>query len=199
MAGRGVRQFFFTFACYSFHVRTLRACLISVFTLCLSLPGASQKQLILLKKENVLLRLYPGDELIFKLKGNKSVITSYVANLYDNAVVAHRDTIPFNKIERIYFTQSKFYNRIGYLFVIGGAGLFLIDQLNLVAVQHQEPNFDSRVSAFSISALALGIPMILLKKKSQKLTYKYHLLTVKKGSLFYKEDPRGYISPFMDN
>jgi hypothetical protein len=180
-------------------VKFIRPFFISFLTLCLTIPGISQKQLILLKKETVLLRLYPGDELIIKLKGRKEVVTSYVANLYDNAVVAHRDTIPFNKIERIYFTQSKFYNRMGYFLVIGGAALFLIDQINVVAVQHQDPSLDSRISAVSISALLVGIPMILLKKKSQKLNYKYHLLTVKKGSIFYKQDPRGYVSPFMDN
>lgn len=158
-----------------------------------------QKQLVLLKNESVLLRLYPGDEIIFKLKDSRSIKRTYVNNLSDTAVVTHRDTVPFHTIEKIYFQQPKFYNKVGAALVIFGAGLFLIDQINVVIVNGHSPNLDSRVSTVSLTSLAVGLPLILIKKKSQKLNYKYRLLTVKEGSPFYQPDTRGFISPYLEN
>lgn len=158
-----------------------------------------QKQLILLKRENVLLRLYPGDEFIYRLKGSKTTRTTYVNNLSDTAVVTHRDTVAFHKIERIYFKQGKFYNTIGAGLVIFGSGLFLIDQINVVLVNGQSPNLDDRVSVISLSSLAVGIPLILLKKRSQKINYPTRLMMVDKGSAFYRPDTRQYILPYGEN
>jgi len=152
-----------------------------------------QKQLIVLKKENVLLRLYPGDEFIYKLKGSRTVRTTYVNNLFEGAVVTHRDTIPFNQIDRIYFKQHKFYNTIGAALVIFGAGLFIIDQVNAVLVHNQSPNLDSHVSTLSLGSLAAGLPMAFIKKKSQKIRYRSRVMTVEQGSGFYRPDTRELI------
>ena len=179
-------------------LRSARPILILLF---LFLAGAarSQKQLILLKREHVLLRLYPGDEFIYRLKGSKTVRTTYVNNLSDTAVVTHRDTVPFHKIDRMYFRQRKFYNTVGAGLVIFGTGLFLIDQVNVVLVNGQSPSLDDRVSVLSFSSLAVGIPLILLKKKSQKIDYPFRLMTVDKGSAFYRPDTRQYILPYEEN
>lgn len=152
--------------------------------------GHGQKQLVLLNKEDVLLRLYPGDEIIYKLKGDKAVRTSYVNNLLDTAVVTHRDTVPYHDMDRIYFRQHKFHNTIGTGLVIFGAGLFLIDQINVVVVNQNSPDLDSRVSAISLSSLAVGLPMMLITKKSRKMKYRTRLMTVEKGSGFYRPDAR---------
>ncbi|HET9487032.1 MAG TPA: hypothetical protein VFO54_06345 [Chryseosolibacter sp.] len=155
-----------------------------------------QKQLILLKKENVLLRLYPGDEFIYKEKGSRSVQTTYVNNLSDTAVVTHRDTVPFHAIERIYFRQRKFYNTLGAALVIFGTGLFLIDQINVVLVQGHSPNLDDGVSTVSLTSVAVGLPLALIKKKSQVVNYRHRLMMVDKGSAFYRPDTREYILPY---
>lgn len=154
---------------------------------------------MLLKKENVMLRLYPGDEIVFRLKGSKTVRTSYVNNLSDTSVVTHRDTIPFHKIERLYFRQTTRYNIIGGALVFGGAALFLIDQLNYAVIQGNDATLDSGVSTASIAAIGVGLPMLLIKKKSQKIDFKHKIRMVQKGSIFYRPDTRGYISPYMDN
>jgi hypothetical protein len=161
--------------------------------------ACAQKQLILLKDETVLLRLYPGDEFIYKLKDSKAVVTTYVNNLSDTAVVTHGDTVPFHTIERIYFYQPKFYNKVGRALVIFGVGLFFIDQFNVVIVHGQPPNLDNWVSTVSLTSFAAGLPLMLIKKKSQKLNYRHRLMMVSKGSVFYKPDTRGYISPYPEN
>lgn len=167
-----------------------------LFFLLIVLPyaGQGQKQLVLLKREDVLLRLYPGDEFIYKLKGSNALRTTYVNNLADTAVVTHRDTVPFHRIERIYFEQRKLYNTVGRGLVVFGVGLFLIDQFNVVIVDGRSPSLDSRVTTLSLTSLAVGLPLVLIKKKSQKIKRPYRLLMVQEGSPFYEPDTRETIS-----
>jgi len=155
-----------------------------------------QKQLVFLKGETVLLRIYPGDDFVYREKGSRSVRTTYVNNISDTAVVTHRDTVPFHSIERLYFRQHKFHNTLGTVMVIFGAGLFIIDQVNVVLVQGNSPSLDNRVSTVSLTSLAAGIPLMLIKKKSQKLNFRNRLIMVEKGSAFYRPDTREYIGPY---
>lgn len=150
-------------------------------------PGAlyGQKQLVLLKKEKVLLRLYPGDEIIFKTKGSDTRIKSYVNNLFDTAVMAHQLIVPFHKIERVYFKHKSFANRVGGLLVVGGVGYFLIDQFNTVVVQGEKATWNENVGTVSIIMTGVGLPMMLIRKKSQRIKPPYTLMTVEEGSPFY--------------
>jgi len=144
-----------------------------------------QKQLILLKGEKVLLRLSPGDDIILRIKGSDSRINSYVNNLFDTAVMAHQMIIPFRKIDRIYFKRKNFANRIGGMLVVGGVGYFLIDQLNTVVVQGEKATWNENVGTASIIMTGVGLPMMLIKKKSQRIKPGYTLMTVEEGSPFY--------------
>ena len=159
----------------------------------------AQKQLVLLKGEKVLLRLFPGDEFVYRLKGSKIIRTSYVNNLSDTAVVVHRDTVPFHTIDRIYFSQGRFYNLLGSALVTFGVGLFLVDQLNTVVVQGESPSLDSWVTTVSATSLAVGVPLLLIRKKSQKMKFRYRLLTVEKGSAFYRPALRKNTFPYLEN
>jgi hypothetical protein len=161
------------------------------------LATRAQKQLVLLKREDVLLRLYPGDEIRLKVKGRDTPIKSYVNNLFDGTIMLHRDTIPFDQIERIYFKRPLRINIIGGTMVLAGTLLFGIDQLNHSAIQDNEATLDRGVTTGSIALVVLGLPMMLWKKKSQKINYKYRLLTVKEGSVFYQPKAKGFVSPYV--
>lgn len=171
-------------------------CLICL--LLLSGTVAAQKQLILLKGEKVVLRLYPGDEFTFTKKGNRTIIRSYVNNISDTSVVAHKDVVPFNEIDRIYFERSNFGNVVGGLLVTAGAGYFLIDQFNIVVVQGEDPDLEKRVVIPSALMLGAGLPLMLFKKKYQKTGGRYRLRMVDKESVFYKPDLRKDASGFPD-
>lgn len=164
------------------------------------LPGKSfaQKQLVLLKNEKVKLRLYPGDEIIYRLKGDNQIQKSYINNLFDTALVAHHTVVPFHKIDRIYFKQGNFGNVVGGLMVVGGAGYFLIDQINVVVVQGNEADLDRGVALSSAVLVAVGLPMMLYKKRHQTIGGKIRLRMVEKGSVFYKPDLRQDITGFSD-
>jgi hypothetical protein len=168
--------------------------ILTLFLVILSQIAWAQKQLVLLKKEKVLLRLYPGDEFIYTLKGDKTKRTTYVNNISDTAVVTHRDTVPFHRIDRIYFEQKRFYNTVGKALVIFGAGLFLIDQFNVVVVNGNSPNLDARVSRISVVSLAAGLPLMLIKNRSRTLRPGIRLMMAEKSSAFYRPDTREIIS-----
>jgi hypothetical protein len=167
---------------------------------CILLPAVqtafAQKQLIVLKDQKVLLRLYPGDEFIFSLKGSKGVRKSYINNLFDTAVVAHREVIAFHKIDRVYFKRGKFANVVGGMLVIGGVGYFLIDQINVVLVQGEKANIDENVGVASAVMLGAGLPLLLMKKKYTRIGGRYRILMVDKGSGFYVPDIRREVDEF---
>lgn len=146
----------------------------------------AQKQLVLLKGQKVLLRLYPGDEITFKVRGSKTKRISYINNLFDTALVAHRDVISLHKIERLYFDRGNLLNVVGGLFVIGGLGYVAIDQLNMVAVHKQSFQIHERVGIPAAILVGAGLPMMLVRKKSQKVGGRYRLIVVDKGSPFFR-------------
>lgn len=157
-----------------------------------------QKQLILLKGDKLLLRLNPGNDIVYRLKDNKRVRSTYISNLSDTAVVTHSDTVPYHHIDRVYFKRSTFGNKIGWMLVVGGTGFFLIDQFNNVVVDGNDAELDEGVTKTSLIMVGVGLPLALIKRNYVQLGGRKRLLMVKEGSPFYYDNrPKGYISPFI--
>jgi len=156
-----------------------------------------QKQLLLLKGEKTILRLHPGDDFVYRLKTDKKIRSSYVNNLNETTVFTHRDTVPFHTIDRIYFRQTKFYNRIGGRLIGAGIVLFAFDQFNETVVQGNKASLDKGITTVSVAMVLAGLPMVLIRKNSQRLNYKYRLVMVERGSIFYRESPQ--TSPYLQN
>jgi hypothetical protein len=158
----------------------------SLILLFLSFAAPAQKQLLLLKKGKVLYRFLPGDGIYIKLKGNPDRIHSYLNNILDDAIVLHHDTIPFHTIERTYVYESAGRNTSGGTLVAAGVILFSIDQVNSVIIQKNDFEINSGVTITSLAFITAGLPLMLIKKKSQVLSYKYRLMTVKEGDPMYR-------------
>jgi hypothetical protein len=154
--------------------------LLSVLTV-----ARGQKQLVVLSNQKVIMRFNPGDQMIISVKGEKDKIDSYVNNLFDTAVMLHKTIIPLHKIDKIYFKQSGLLNLVGKFLVVGGVAYFVIDQFNIVVVNGDEANLDEDVTTVSAAMVAAGLPMMLIKKKSQRIRGRTRLMTVQKGSPFY--------------
>jgi hypothetical protein len=150
-------------------------------------PAQAQKQLVLLRHQKVIMRFNPGDQFLISVKGEKQKIDSYINNLFDTAVMLHRTIVPIHKIDRIYFHQSGIVNLVGKFLVVGGAAYFLIDQFNVVVVNGDKANLDKDVTAVSATMVAVGLPMMLIRKNAQRVRGKYRLLVIQKGSPFYLE------------
>ncbi len=147
----------------------------------------AQKQLVLLSGEKVIMRFNPGDEFVIRLKGEKNTIKSYINNLFDTAVMVHQTTIPYHKIDRVYFNQSGLVNLIGKFLVVAGVGYFLIDQVNVVIVNGDKATLNDNVTNASVAMVAVGLPMMLIKKKYQRIGGRSRLMLVEEGSPFYLE------------
>ena len=145
----------------------------------------AQRQLVLLDRETVLLRLNPGDEFIISLKGDKRKLNSYINNLFDTAVMVHKTIVPLHEIDKIYFKHSACINRIGKFLVVGGVAYFVIVQFNTMIVNRSEASLDEDVTIVSASMVAVGLPMMLIKKKYRRIGGKYRLMVVEEGSPFY--------------
>jgi hypothetical protein len=157
-----------------------------------SLVANGQKQLVILKGEKVVLRLNPGDEFNFSLKDKKGIQRSYINNLFDTAVMVHKLIVPFHKIDKIYFKQYSVRNLIGKFLVVAGVGYFLIDQVNVILVNGDGASLNKNVTNTSIALVAVGLPMMLMKKKFQRIGSKYKLYVVEEGSPFYIPSARQF-------
>lgn len=145
----------------------------------------AQKQLVLLKREKVIMRLNPGDEFVISVKGDKKKLTSYINNLFDTAVLVHKTIIPLHKINRIYFKRSGLINLIGKFLVVAGVGYFVIDQFNVIVVDGNKASLNDNVTNASVAMVGVGLPMMLIRKKYQRIGGKFRLMTVEEGSPFY--------------
>jgi hypothetical protein len=158
---------------------------VSLLFLLFSFSAVAQKQLILLKKGKPMHRFNAGDDIYIKIKGNPDRIHSYVNNILDDALVLHHDTIPFHTIERTYLEEGSLLNLFGGMLVTAGTGYFLIDQVNELT-KGNDLSINKGVAIGSATCVVVGLPMMLTRKKSQKLSYKYRLLTVKAGDPLYR-------------
>jgi hypothetical protein len=144
-----------------------------------------QKQLLLIKGEKVLARFNPGDEFVISLKGDKKKLKSYVNNLFDTAVLVHKTVVPIHKIDKVYFKQSGLVNLIGKFLVVAGVAYFLIDQFNVIVVDGNEATLNDNVTNTSVALVAVGLPMVLIKKKYRRIHGRTRLMVVNEKSPFY--------------
>lgn len=145
-----------------------------------------QVQLLLMRRGEIVLRLNPGDEIVYALKGSKDIYRTYVNNLSDSSVTTGSVEVPFQKIDRLYFYQKQFYNDLGEKLAAAGILLFAADQINNSVVQGNDFSLNRGVTVTSIALVGAGLPMALIRKKSQVINYKYQLITVRKGSPLYR-------------
>jgi hypothetical protein len=115
---------------------------------------------------------------------------SYINNLFDTAVLVHRTVVPIHKIDKVYFKRTGLVNLIGKFLVVAGVGYFLIDQFNVIVVNGDEASLNDDVTTTSVALVGVGLPMALIKKKSQKVGGKYRLMTVTERSPFYQAPTR---------
>lgn len=159
--------------------------IIGSFIFLFSCSALAQKQLLLLKKGKIMHRFLPGDDIYIKVKDNPDRIHSYINNVLDHAVVVHRDTIPFHTIERTFIEEGGLANLFGGMLVAAGTVYFVIDQVNELR-EGNGLNIDRSVAVGSGICVGVGLPLMLTRKKSQKLGYKYRLLMVKQGDPMYR-------------
>lgn len=160
-------------------------------------PLHAQRQLVVLKHSEVVARFGEGQAFAFKYKGNPEKVSTYIRGLSDMEVFTHQDTVSMFEIDRIYFEQRAVRRTIGAALVMAGVGRFLIDQLNNFVVQGNAPSLDTEVNQFSISTVTTGLPLLLIKKRSQRMLYTYKAIIVTQDSHLYERSEEEYLSPYL--
>ncbi len=147
-----------------------------------------QKQLVLVKRESVVVRFTEGEYMKCKLK-NKEKREGKILELTDTQVITSNDTLAITSIESLYMKGKRKVNvtrGIGGLLFIGGLGYFAIDQINRLVVDGAE-DFDEKGAIISLSVAATGAAILFIKRPYKKV-YGHTLKTIDYTSRFYELD-----------
>jgi hypothetical protein len=160
----------------------------------------AQNQLVLIKNDEVQVRYLKGDDLTY-IRKNGQKLSGFIVEINDSTIITSNDTVATHQIERLYFKKGNLMNLVGGFLVVAGAGIFVIDQINTIIVNGEEPSMDDNVTQISLTALVIGLPMMLLKKNSHRIGFKQRLRIVNKESPFYystsRFEPSGLNSPHI--
>ncbi len=147
-----------------------------------------QKQLVLVKRESVVVRFTEGEYLRCKLK-NKQKKEGKILELTDTHIITSNDTLSITSIESLSMKGKRKTNvtrGIGGLLFIGGLGYFAIDQVNRLIVDGAD-DFDEKGAIISLSVAATGAAILFIKRPYKKV-YGHTLKTIDYTSRFYQLD-----------
>lgn len=146
----------------------------------------AQKQLVLVKRESVVVRFTEGEYLRCKMK-NKQKKEGKILELTDTHIITSNDTLAITSLESLYVKGKRRVDvtrGLGGLLFIGGLGYFAVDQINRLVVDGAQ-DFDEKGAIISLSVAATGAAILFLRTPYKKV-YGYSLKTIDYTSRFYK-------------
>lgn len=146
----------------------------------------AQKQMVMIRHDEVVARFKEGDYVKVKLKnGQKKEGAIVELNEFD--MVTTSDTILFTKIWTIRNIETKrsFSSGIGGLLFVGGVMYFTIDRLNSAFGYNPAP-IDPTVVKTSAILAGSGLTLILLNPRAAKAKPGTSIRTIDYTSVFYK-------------
>ncbi|HNV27961.1 MAG TPA: hypothetical protein PKJ83_02420 [Cyclobacteriaceae bacterium] len=147
-----------------------------------------QKQLILLKRGDVIARFTEGEYIKCELK-NKTIVEGIAIRFNDFSILTLNDTIPFESIYKINVKgrrKANTLNKLGTVMMIAGVGYFVIDQINTLIVDGQN-GIDEQVVITSVALTATGAALRFIRSPYQKLRG-LSLRTIDPTSRYYQYD-----------
>jgi hypothetical protein len=164
---------------------------LAILLLSASFLSLGQTQLVLLNKEKLVARIGYGDDFTYKLKKSTHFTHGVMLGATEFAVITFNDTIPFSSIERVSLkghVQRNGLTLLSKFLITAGMAYFVLDQVNHVIVQGQKADLEPTVWKPSLILVASGYALKWTHKKSQRIRFPAKLLTVERGSPFYKSD-----------
>ncbi len=168
----------------------------------LSSTAVGQRQLIVLKNEEVLARYQKGDVIHFARAQDKEILVQRILDLNDTLLMMNFDSVVYYRIKKLDIRgrkQTSYAQKLGGMMIFAGIVLPLAELLNTGVVQNDEPSVSSGVWAASATLLAAGSALVFIKKPYFKPGRKYRLMIVDNRSPFYKAKPtaEGFVSPYI--
>ncbi len=168
----------------------------------LSTTAVAQRQLVVLKNEEVLARYQKGDVIHFAREHDKEILIQRILDLNDTLLMMNFDSVVYYRIKKLDIKgkqQTSYTRRLGSMMIVAGVVLPLAELFNTGVIQNDEPSVSSGVWAASATLIAAGSALAFINKPYFKPGRKYRLIIVDKRSPFYKEKPQaeGYVSPYI--
>jgi hypothetical protein len=166
--------------------------------------ACAQRQLIVLKNEEVLARYQKGDVIYFARAHDKEILVQRILDLNDTLLMMNMDSVAYYRITKLDIRGRKkktYLQKFGRYMILGGVLLPCIELLNTGVFQDEdrEATVSPGVAITSGILVGGGVLLAVLQKPYFKPGRKYRLLIVDKRSPFYKEKPQaeGYVSPYI--
>lgn len=178
--------------------------LITFFCSLCGVAISQQRQLIVLKNEDVLARYQVGDVIHFARESDKEILIQRILDMNDTLLMMNFDSVAYYRIKKLDIRarkQNTFVQKLGRYMIIAGVLLPAIELLNTGVFndEGQEAHISPEVLVVSGVLVGGGAIMAFTKKSYFKPGRKNHLMIVDKQSPFYKSKPmaEGYISPYL--
>lgn len=180
---------------------------IALFFLCFACSVASaQRQLIVLKGEDVIARYQEGDIIYFARAQDKEILVQKILDMNDTLLMMNQDSVAYFRIKKLDLKGRKkntYVQKFGRYMILGGVLLPAIELLNTGVFQDGDKDASVSPAVLATSGVLVGggLLMVLIKKPYFKPGRKYRLMIIDKRSPFYKDRPvrDGYQSPYIPN
>ena len=153
-----------------------------------STEGFSQKQLVLLKRGNVIARFAEGQYFRCVLKKNHRYTEGHIVELNDFSMITSSDTIKFQDILKIDIHKHRPFrwnSGVGGFLFLGGLIYIGIDQLNAaIGVHSSSLTSDQLYPPLIITGV--GAALIFIRPRYQHVNNGYFLHTIDYTSPFYQ-------------
>lgn len=161
-----------------------------------------QRQLIVLKNENVLARYQKGDVIHFARTQDKEILIQRILDFNDTLLMMNFDSVAYYRIKKLDIRKQKrrnFAQKFGIYMLMAGVLLPSAELINTGIVQNEGASISSGVGTTSAVLLGGGALLAFTKKTYFKPGRKHRLMIVDNRSPFYKAKPTtvGYVSPYI--
>jgi hypothetical protein len=190
----------------SLNVSRPGAAILFCLFLTVSSSAFAQRQLIVLKQEQVLARYQEGDILHFFRAKDKEIQIQKILDMNDTLLMMNQDSVAYFRIVKLDIRGRKkgtFAQKLGAYMMFAGVLLPAIELLNTGVFQDEDRNATVSPGVLTTSAVLIGggAALVFIKKPYLKPRRKYRLMIIDKRSPFYKVRPTrdGYNSPYIPN
>jgi hypothetical protein len=168
---------------------------LSLITVVLLLTASSSyaqlRQVVVMKKQNVVRRFNTGDFIRYSLSNRKHFVREKIVELTDTTIITTQDTIAYHRIAMVDIESDAppsgiTLEKIGMYSIAAGIILPLSDLINVTVVQNEKYEPDSGVIITSATLVAVGAMLMIVDKPYIKLRMTNRLRIVDRDSPLFK-------------
>ena len=126
----------------------------------------AQRQLVVIKNDRVVQRIYEGQTFRFQTKKSNQVEKQFLVETDEFKFITNYDTVNIQDLDRISTgRRNTFFSIVGQFMITAGVGYFVLDELNSVIFQKQSGKPDPQTLNRSVLLAGVGIPLRFMKKR----------------------------------